>query len=220
MTDIDRNEIEKIIKITVPVMLFFFAMLLLLLIHNTFRFIFFGKQLRSFQVCYFYCLVGLAVGLRSVCMSLQLSTAYSSNIGIDRARAVQITDYLATYAELVVGVQQASSMTELYFQLQNILLVYTYRGRVLLQEMNTVDSQTERSQLYKSVKQAAKVKKMQIINLRIILVFLTVILICVFAVLIMYYKKTQLYQDLMIAFFSAVATWQCIMMTLLYCLIH
>ena len=41
---------------------------------------------------------------------------------------MEITDDLATYAELLIGVQQAGSMTELYMRISNILFVCDFKN--------------------------------------------------------------------------------------------
>ena len=58
------DEIDKVLMCSIPVMLVLYTILLGALINNTIRFIYMGASLRSFQVCFFYVLVLLAIILR------------------------------------------------------------------------------------------------------------------------------------------------------------
>ena len=110
---------DKALEITVPIMLVFYVVLLSALLHNSIRFIFLKAQLRNLHVYYFYILVFVTVILRIIFMILILQVAIYESCEkwdhySDIKKAIEIIDRLATYGELLIGVQQASSMTELY----------------------------------------------------------------------------------------------------------
>ena len=139
----EADEIYNVLLDTIPVMLTLFTLVLALLAHNIVRFMCVGDSLRNLNVAYFYFLVFVACCFRIACQTMILlitrEGAESGAEGIptpEQKKVVLYTNSLASYAELLIGVQQTGSMAELYLMIKQTTLALQYDQEMMNPQQN------------------------------------------------------------------------------------
>ena len=125
------EEIFDIMKVTIPIMLVLYAVLLMLVGHNVLRFMIRSEQLRSLQLAYFYFLITIVVIIRVYQTSvIFLVTDHGANnhscFTSGQYWQIMIADSVASNFELLVGIQQTGAMAELYFMIKKLVLIINF----------------------------------------------------------------------------------------------
>ena len=96
-----------------------YTLLIVAATHNTVRFVLRDYRFRNPHIAMFYVLVYLVCILRIIWMILILmaleAVPHENN---DQADGIFYTDIIATYLELLIGIQQIVSMIELYLMIK------------------------------------------------------------------------------------------------------
>ena len=147
MGQISIADVNQILQITIPIMLALYVVLGGTILHNIVRYICKGQQLRSFQVGFLYSLILVVILVRVCWFSLILHLTIScmpdeieDNPNLTEnalSEFIYLLDMTATYGELLIGMQQASAMAELYLLIKNTTLVFGFKQKTLDQ---TTDS--------------------------------------------------------------------------------
>ena len=121
-------------------MIILYGFLLFVATYNTYCFVFGSNRYQNFHITYFYVLVYLVVILRLLWLSLILyvidnnSSYLTFEIDSDgktinelvsgaMKSAIYYADVVATYLELLIGIQQISSMFELYLMIKSTAII-------------------------------------------------------------------------------------------------
>lgn len=114
-------------------MFFCYAGLLGVLLHNIIRFVYMQRRYRFFHIAYFYMLVTLIVLMRVIWFAFILIITTKDQLGelsIEQQQAIFLADVMATYLELLLGIQQACSMFELFLMIRKSVLSIEPSGGV------------------------------------------------------------------------------------------
>ena len=97
-----------------------YAILFAAAVHNTVRFLSQGERYKNFHITYFYVLVYLVIILRIVWLSFILDaiSMYPDSSEKYNPHSIFELDVIATYLELLIGIQQTGSMFELYLMIK------------------------------------------------------------------------------------------------------
>ena len=103
-------------------MIFLYIVLMAAAIHNIVQFVYKQRRYRFFHIAYFYILLPLIIVMRMVWFAMILSLTYKYINATDHQfetikENIFIFDVSATYLELLLGIQQVSSMFELYLMI-------------------------------------------------------------------------------------------------------
>ena len=103
-------------------MIFLYVVLMAAAIHNIVQFVYKQRRYRFFHIVYFYILLPLIIVMRMVWFAMILSLTYkyinATNHEFETIKEnIFIFDVSATYLELLLGIQQVSSMFELYLMI-------------------------------------------------------------------------------------------------------
>ena len=108
--------------ICIAIILALYVILFGFILHNICNYVIKQKRYRTFQVSYFYILAVLIVFARVIFFSMLLVVVTDTETTSDSmSENTDRVDNYATYLELVLGVQQLSTMTELYLMVRNNL---------------------------------------------------------------------------------------------------
>lgn len=88
--------------------------------HNIYRYVFKQQRYKSLHICYFYVLVVLIIFFRiswfsEILFRIKQNEKMSTFSALDKA--IFYTDVIATYLEMLLVIQQVSSMYELYLMI-------------------------------------------------------------------------------------------------------
>ena len=133
-----------------PIMLVFYAILVICALHNTVRFVLCEGRYRNFHISFFYALV-FAICICRVtwlCLILKVVTGYSSleppfnaSVGAE-SQAIFSLDVAATQLELLTGFQQSFSMYELYLMVKSAIIVTSIESESLRSTLITETNQS------------------------------------------------------------------------------
>ena len=127
MTYQDPATVNELIMVAAPTMLVLYALLFLASAHNIVRFVLQRERYKNLNISLFYVLLSLNIVLRMAWLALILHTVidyYPDQREIQdgaQKMAIFLLDVAATYTELLVGFQQASSMEELYLMVKETI---------------------------------------------------------------------------------------------------
>ena len=118
--DESKNK-SKLLVVSIVIMLILYTLLLLLLISNT-RHITRKSKYKNFHLSFFYIMAYAIITLRIIFFGSILEfVIHQLDIGDNTLavpRLINTIDSIATYAELILGIQQMCSMIELYLMLR------------------------------------------------------------------------------------------------------
>ena len=118
--DESRNK-SKLLVVSIVIMLILYTMLLLLLISNT-RHITRKSKYKNFHLSFFYIMAYAIITLRIIFFGAILEFVIhqldNGNNTLAVPSLINTIDSIATYAELILGIQQMCSMIELYLMLR------------------------------------------------------------------------------------------------------
>ena len=103
-------------------MLFCYLLLSIATCHNVVRFVIKQRRYKFFHIVYFYILVALIILTRVVWFAFMLQDVEAGSKFKKADAEIGISDCLATYLELLLGIQQVSSMYELYLMIKTSIL--------------------------------------------------------------------------------------------------
>ena len=119
-SDESKNK-SYLLIVSIIIMLILYTLLLLLLISNT-RHITRKSKYKNFHLSFFYIMAYAIITLRIIFFGTILEfVIHQLDIGnntLEVPRLINTIDSIATYAELILGIQQMCSMIELYLMLR------------------------------------------------------------------------------------------------------
>ena len=137
-------------------MIVLYATMFSIAVHNTTRFVLKDARGKNFHITYFYVMVYLIIIIRVTWLSLILNTVlnYASNhptleemADDGESKSIFFLDLMATYMEMLCGLQQFISMFELYQMIKSASLLVNLR----LTETRQTTLQSDRATLQQNL---------------------------------------------------------------------
>ena len=124
MEDTDSySDVNVILRPCIWTMFLLYAVLFAVDLHNIVRYVYRQKRFRFFHISCFYVLVTLVIICRVAWMGLILAETRGAHYFTDKEKAkIFGVDVTATYLELLLGIQQVSSMQELYLMIKKSVM--------------------------------------------------------------------------------------------------